>query len=101
MSSSYIELLLLLLLLHILVPSAYISIHVRRYRRDGMGRGTGVVGPNGAGKTTLVKMLVGRDTPDEGRVVLGETVKVALVAQDRWVDVMGCDVMWFSSVCCQ
>ncbi len=43
----------------------------------------GVVGPNGAGKTTLFKMLVGQETPDTGSIKIGETVKVAYVAQDR------------------
>ncbi len=43
----------------------------------------GVVGPNGAGKTTLFKMLVGQETPDDGSIKIGETVKVAYVAQDR------------------
>jgi ATP-binding cassette ChvD family protein len=43
----------------------------------------GVVGPNGVGKTTLFKMLVGEDKPDDGEIKVGETVKVAYVAQDR------------------
>jgi ATP-binding cassette ChvD family protein len=43
----------------------------------------GVVGPNGVGKTTLFKMLVGEDKPDDGDIKVGETVKVAYVAQDR------------------
>ncbi|OMQ15840.1 energy-dependent translational throttle protein EttA [Modestobacter sp. VKM Ac-2676] len=43
----------------------------------------GVVGPNGVGKTTLFKMLVGEDKPDDGDIKIGETVKVAYVAQDR------------------
>jgi ATPase subunit of ABC transporter with duplicated ATPase domains len=30
----------------------------------------GIVGPNGVGKTTLLHVLVGRDTPDSGRVVV-------------------------------
>lgn len=32
----------------------------------------GVLGTNGAGKTTLFKLLVGHDTPDEGRLAVGE-----------------------------
>jgi ATP-binding cassette ChvD family protein len=43
----------------------------------------GVVGPNGAGKTTLFQMITGKDTPDAGRIELGQTVKIAYVDQDR------------------
>jgi ATPase subunit of ABC transporter with duplicated ATPase domains len=43
----------------------------------------GVIGPNGAGKTTLFRMLVGEETPDAGRLVVGDTVKVAYVDQSR------------------
>ncbi len=32
----------------------------------------GVLGTNGAGKTTLFKLLVGHDTPDSGRLAVGE-----------------------------
>jgi sulfate-transporting ATPase len=43
----------------------------------------GVVGPNGAGKSTLIKMLTGKDQPDSGEIVVGETVKIVSVGQDR------------------
>jgi ATP-binding cassette ChvD family protein len=43
----------------------------------------GVVGPNGAGKTTLFRMLTGQDTPDEGSLLVGETVQMAYVDQSR------------------
>lgn len=43
----------------------------------------GVVGPNGAGKSTLVKMILGKVTPDSGTFTVGETVKLAVVDQDR------------------
>ena len=43
----------------------------------------GIVGGNGAGKSTLFKLVTGKDTPDSGEVVLGETVKVAYVEQLR------------------
>jgi len=43
----------------------------------------GIIGPNGAGKTTLFKMLMGRETPDSGEVVIGATVKLACVDQTR------------------
>lgn len=43
----------------------------------------GIIGPNGAGKSTLFKMIIGEDTPDEGTLRLGETVKLGYVDQDR------------------
>ena len=43
----------------------------------------GVIGPNGAGKSTLLKMIIGQEEPDEGTVVVGETVKLAYVDQSR------------------
>ena len=43
----------------------------------------GVIGPNGAGKSTLFKMIDGKEQPDSGEIVLGETVKLAAVAQLR------------------
>lgn len=39
-------------------------------RKESMG----IVGPNGSGKTSLLNMITGKDTPDSGKVVLGETV---------------------------
>ena len=43
----------------------------------------GVIGPNGAGKSTLFKIITGQETPDQGSVKLGETVKLAYVDQSR------------------
>ncbi len=43
----------------------------------------GVIGPNGAGKTTLFRMIIGDERPDAGRLLVGETVKVAYVDQNR------------------
>lgn len=43
----------------------------------------GVIGPNGAGKSTLFKMITGEEKPDGGEIVLGDTVKLAAVAQMR------------------
>ncbi|MBP0449882.1 MULTISPECIES: energy-dependent translational throttle protein EttA [unclassified Kitasatospora] len=43
----------------------------------------GIIGPNGAGKTTLFKMLQDLETPDSGKVKVGETVKISYVDQTR------------------
>ncbi len=43
----------------------------------------GIIGPNGAGKSTLFNMVVGRQQPDSGEVVLGKTAKISLVDQSR------------------
>lgn len=43
----------------------------------------GVIGPNGAGKSTLFKMITGTEQPDEGSIVLGDTVKLSYVDQSR------------------
>jgi len=43
----------------------------------------GIIGPNGAGKSTLFKMLVGRETPDSGEIILGDTVKISYVDQSH------------------
>lgn len=43
----------------------------------------GVIGANGAGKSTLFKMLTGQETPDQGIINIGETVKLSYVDQSR------------------
>ena len=43
----------------------------------------GIIGPNGAGKTTMFKMISGQEQPDQGEVVVGETVQVTHVDQHR------------------
>ena len=43
----------------------------------------GVIGPNGAGKTTLFRMIVGQETPDDGAIRIGDTVKLGYVDQSR------------------
>src|SRR3954451_10561403 len=35
------------------------------------GQITGFVGPNGAGKSTTMRVILGLDTPDEGRALIG------------------------------
>lgn len=43
----------------------------------------GVIGPNGAGKSTLFKLITGQDTPDEGSIEIGQTVRLGYVDQSR------------------
>jgi ATP-binding cassette ChvD family protein len=43
----------------------------------------GVIGPNGAGKTTLFRMITGKENPDSGTLIVGETVQLAYVDQSR------------------
>jgi len=46
----------------------------------------GIIGANGAGKTTLFQMIIGSETPDDGAIHLGDTVKLAYVDQSRTLD---------------
>ncbi len=43
----------------------------------------GVVGPNGAGKTTLMNIIDGREKPDSGEVMVGQSVQIAYADQER------------------
>ncbi|MCC5883130.1 MAG: energy-dependent translational throttle protein EttA [Halomonas sp.] len=43
----------------------------------------GIIGGNGAGKSTLFKLITGKEQPDSGDVVIGETVDIAYVEQLR------------------
>ncbi|HIR93046.1 MAG TPA: ABC-F family ATP-binding cassette domain-containing protein [Candidatus Egerieimonas intestinavium] len=43
----------------------------------------GIIGPNGCGKSTLLKMIAGYLQPDQGRVELGETIKIGYLAQEE------------------
>ncbi len=42
----------------------------------------GIVGNNGTGKSTFVKMLLGQEQPDEGRIVVGDTVRFGYFSQE-------------------
>ena len=50
------------------------------------GQKTALVGINGSGKSTLLKILAGIDTPDSGRVVLANDVKLAYLGQQPQFD---------------
>ncbi|MCR2827597.1 ABC-F family ATP-binding cassette domain-containing protein [Microbacterium sp. zg.Y909] len=43
----------------------------------------GITGPNGAGKSTLLRLLLGRQSPDEGTASLGASVEIGEVDQAR------------------
>ena len=42
----------------------------------------GIVGSNGTGKSTFLKMLLGELQPDEGRIVIGDTVRFGYFSQE-------------------
>ncbi len=42
----------------------------------------GIVGNNGTGKSTFVKMLLAQMQPDEGRIVVGDTVRFGYFSQE-------------------
>ncbi|MBM3977597.1 MAG: energy-dependent translational throttle protein EttA [Planctomycetes bacterium] len=43
----------------------------------------GVVGANGMGKTTMLRMILGQEQPDKGKVTIGSTVKLRYLDQSR------------------
>ncbi len=43
----------------------------------------GIIGPNGVGKSTLFKILVGKEKPDAGEVIVGDTVQFSYVDQSH------------------
>jgi energy-dependent translational throttle protein EttA len=53
----------------------------------------GIIGPNGAGKSTLFRMLVGKEKPDQGEIVIGPTVRIAHVDQSR-DELRGSKTVW-------
>src|SRR5437763_11206533 len=43
----------------------------------------GVIGPNGAGKTTMFRIITGAETPDDGAIRIGDSVKFGYIDQSR------------------
>lgn len=42
----------------------------------------GIIGSNGCGKSTLMKIITGKEEPDQGTVEIGDTVKIGYFAQE-------------------
>jgi ATPase subunit of ABC transporter with duplicated ATPase domains len=53
-----------------------------------------VMGVNGAGKSTLLKLIAGATDPDEGRVAVGGSVKLAYFAQHAMDILVPTDTVW-------
>ncbi len=45
------------------------------------GERIGIIGKNGTGKSTFLNILSGRDKPDSGKVIVGETIKFGYYTQ--------------------
>ncbi len=66
------------------------------------GERIALIGDNGAGKTTLIRLIMGLEDPDKGRIYLGPTIKPAYLPQkvtfanqsltlvDTVIDALGC-----------
>ena len=53
------------------------DFHYKFSRQDRVG----IIGPNGVGKTTLIRLILGLEKPDSGKVVVGETVRFGYYSQ--------------------
>lgn len=49
----------------------------------------GIIGPNGCGKTTLIKIILGEESLDNGRLWISPSMKVAYLNQN--IDDLNCD----------
>lgn len=45
------------------------------------GERVGIIGKNGTGKSTFLNILTGRDKPDNGKVIIGDTIKFGYYTQ--------------------
>jgi len=55
----------------------HVDLHILR------GERIALVGPNGTGKTTLARLVAGQLAPQEGRLTLGQRVRIAYYAQHQ------------------
>jgi len=51
------------------------------------GERIGIVGKNGVGKSTLLNLLTGKDHPDSGRVIAGQTLVMGYYSQEGLVPI--------------
>lgn len=65
------------------VSKAYPSVKIldKFYYNFSRYEKMGIIGNNGTGKTTFLKLLLGIERPDEGRFVIGETVRFGYFSQ--------------------
>src|SRR5215831_20960523 len=56
---------------------AEVTLQVNRQDRIGL------VGPNGAGKTTLLSIILGQDSPDEGKVTFERGISIGYLPQEN------------------
>lgn len=42
----------------------------------------GIIGENGTGKTTFLNMIMGNETPTSGKIIVGDTIKIAYYKQE-------------------
>src|SRR2546427_1498819 len=55
---------------------ADVSLQVNRQDRIGL------VGPNGAGKSTLFSLILGQESPDDGKIILERNVTLGYLPQE-------------------
>jgi ATP-binding cassette subfamily F protein uup len=65
------------------ISKSFAGMHILKDFSEQITRGdrVGIIGANGSGKTTLLNMMAGRVTPDEGKIEVGETVKIGYYTQ--------------------
>jgi ATP-binding cassette subfamily F protein 3 len=47
------------------------------------GERVGLIGPNGSGKSVLLRLILGKEMPDVGEILIGPSVKVGYYAQEH------------------
>ncbi|NNF19342.1 MAG: ABC-F family ATP-binding cassette domain-containing protein [Flavobacteriaceae bacterium] len=57
------------------------------------GERVGIIGKNGTGKSTFLNLLTGRESPDQGKIVVGDTVTFGYYTQKGITDKAGLKVI--------